>query len=292
MRTLFLKVLLFIVLFSAVVHAIPPIEPTWYPYWPFSTDTGIDEVHIGYGDWCVIEEGPHPGIDYGDPNGGGTMVYSLCAEDESVQFKGCLHGTNGWLVVVAKPEDDWGWSLGHLLVTDPAKYNPPNDTLLQAYSEVEPTYPIDWPHVHLMWLEAWPVDSTYNSTGYFNPFYWMSQDPELRNDLIGYDEVMFKDCYTSWGGGLWFMPEGCEVPSQFPFQSEIMEFQSRVFGVVDVGAAPFSAFNGNPLRDSCGVNTVGYKILWQNPYNGRYVDLDEDSISIFGGGLPLARSYE
>lgn len=234
MRTLQLSILLCIVLFNAAVLATPPMEPTWYPHWPFSTDTGIDEVHIGYGDWCVIDEGPHPGIDFGDPNGGGTMVYSPCAEDYSVQFKGCMQGTNGWLVVVAKPEDDWGWSLGHVNVDNRNKYYPPNDTLLQAFTEVEPTYPIAWPHVHLMWLEAWPTASSYNSTGYFNPFYWMSQDLDLRTDLIGYDEVMFKYCWSQFGNGLWFMPDECETPVQFPF-SEVALFQSRVFGKVDVG---------------------------------------------------------
>ena len=41
------------------VYSQTPIEPTWYPYWPFSMDTGIDEVHIGYGEWCTIATGPH-----------------------------------------------------------------------------------------------------------------------------------------------------------------------------------------------------------------------------------------
>jgi hypothetical protein len=298
MRTLQLSILLCIVLFNAAVLATPPMEPTWYPYWPFSTNTGIDEVHIGYGDWCVIDdphpEGPHPGIDFGDPNGGGTMVYSLCAEDDLVQWKGCMQGSNGWVVVVAKPEDDWGWALGHIDVDDHNKYDFPSGTL-PAFEEVDPTYTSlgHWPHVHLMWLEAWPTDSTYNSTGYYNPFFWMSEDPDLRNDLIEYDEVMFNFCYSPFFAdeGLWFMPDESEVPAQFSSIDPVL-FQSTVFGIVDVGASPYSAFNADPERDSVGVNTVGYKILKQNPYTGDYEDLDESSISIFGGEYRLLVSMD
>lgn len=43
--------------------------PTWSPYSPYTGYQGnIDEVHIGYGDWCTISQGPHLGIDFGDPN--------------------------------------------------------------------------------------------------------------------------------------------------------------------------------------------------------------------------------
>lgn len=202
-----------------------------------------------------------------------------------------MQGSNGWVVVVAKPEDDWGWAVGHVYIDDPFPINNPSGTL-SAFEEVGPTALIDWPHVHLMWLEAWPTPSSYNSTGYFNPFYWMSQDPDLRNDLIGYDEVMFNYCYSPFpGNGLWFMPDECEIPAQFPFP-EYALFQSRVFGKVDVGVSPYSAFNGEPERDSVGVNTVGYKILMQNPYTEGYEDLDEGSISIFGGNYRLLVSMD
>ena len=89
MKTILFTV--FVLLFSVSKTAFSVPTPTWYPYWPYSTDQGIDEVHIGYGDWCVIEEGPHPGIDFGDPDQiNGSQVYSPCAYDKYGSVEGML----------------------------------------------------------------------------------------------------------------------------------------------------------------------------------------------------------
>lgn len=66
----------------------PP--PTWNPYSPYTGYQGnIDEVHIGFGDWCTLVEGPHPGIDFGDPDqNNGTLVYSPCGTAGTVEWAG------------------------------------------------------------------------------------------------------------------------------------------------------------------------------------------------------------
>ena len=273
-------VLLLSIITPALTNSSPP---TWNPYSPYTGYLdNIDEVHIGYGDWCVIDEGPHPGIDFGDPDQvNGTMVLSPCGQDNTVEWAGFFASIdNGMVVVVAKLGEDWGWGVAHLdePVNPASKYNVPG--AIPAFEPMEITSPItqvDWRHVHLYWVERlFPPTSTDFGEAYFNPFNY------IMGNLIGYDEVMFKYCYSPIGNGLWFMPDECEIPVQFPF-SEVALFQGRVFGKVDVGVSPYSAFNGEPDRDSVGVNTVGYKILWQNPYTEEYEDLDESSLSIFGG---------
>lgn len=116
MKILFTSLIACMFLIFKSVLAQTPIEPTWYPYWPFSMDTGIDEVHIGYGDWCTHTEGPHPGIDFGDPNqSSGSMVYAPCNVNNYVGWAGYYCSLdNGMVVCVARPEDDWGWGIAHL----------------------------------------------------------------------------------------------------------------------------------------------------------------------------------
>lgn len=190
MKMLFAFLIICMFLVFKSVQSQPPPAPTWCPYWPFSKDIDVDQVHIGYGDWCTITEGPHPGIDFGDPNQtSGSMVYSPCNINNYVEWAGCYcTNDNGMVVCVARSEDDWGWGIAHL--EEPQypeqKYNVSGT--IPAFEPMEVTSPItqvNWRHIHLYWIERLdPVPFAFGQA-YYNPFNY------LAGDLIGYDAVCF-----------------------------------------------------------------------------------------------------
>lgn len=55
--------LLFLYLVSATLESPPTWEQPLSLTWPFS-DALPRSIAIGYGDWCIHTEGPHPGIDF------------------------------------------------------------------------------------------------------------------------------------------------------------------------------------------------------------------------------------
>ena len=285
---------IFMITYPAFSNSPPP---TWNPYSPYTGYQGnIDEVHIGFGDWCTLDEGPHPGIDFGDPDqNNGTLVYSPCGTAGTVEWAGHYVDTGqpgpqddkGMVVCVAMPGEDWGWGVAHLDPgVSPMQYD--SGGVQPAFAPMEITFDMsqsnpDWRHVHLYWIERLNPLPTPFGQAYFNPFNY------LVGDLIGYDAVSFGSPQyvekTSLpDNGIYFSPDEAEYPTQFEITAmSWMDFQETVFGKVDVSVRPYSAFQSSLSNDTCGVNTIGYKILWQNPNTEIYEDLDESSISIFGG---------
>lgn len=292
-----LTVTLILIATSTAFSNSPP--PTWNPFSPYTGYLGdIDEVQIGFGDWCTLDEGPHPGIDFGDPDqNNGTQVYSPCGTSGTVEWAGYYidpspSDNKGMLVCVAKPGEDWSWGVAHL---DPGAYPPQYGIggVQPAFAPMEITFDMsqsnpDWRHVHFYWIHRNPA--TQWDLGFYNPFNY------IMGNLVGYDAVSFGspqyvEDSSLPDNGIYFSPDEAEHPLQFEITAmNWMDFQEIVFGKVDVSVRPYSAYQCDLSNDTCGVNTIGYKILWQNPYTEGYEDLDESSISIFGGVYRLLLS--
>lgn len=88
MITLFLAI-------SSIVTA-QGTETPWDLSWPFFKNAAAPHgVFNGYGDWCVIDEGPHPGLDFAAQPGDSVIVpansnmVSLGARDYGTPSGGC-----------------------------------------------------------------------------------------------------------------------------------------------------------------------------------------------------------
>ncbi|MCD4701711.1 MAG: hypothetical protein K8S24_07625, partial [Candidatus Aegiribacteria sp.] len=247
----------------------------WPITWPLIADSGsvpVTRVQNGYGDWCTIAEGPHPGLDFSADltdnvvNPSFQKCYSLGYGTES-------HPEEHILVLGHTTSDDYGWTLGHIYCWDPwtdwslgSSWNS-GDSI--SFCGLDASQPGPWRHLHLSWVEDWvdPPPVGYSIPGYTNPF------DHIVADLTGYDEISFKRpfyerVYIGSNSGAWFMPNGAEKPGQFsgaPGNPDDQLFQNIVSGAIDIAVSPFSAFLGISDYDSAGVYSVSYEILRQNP---------------------------
>lgn len=260
--------------------------------WPF-TISQPEAVQAGYGDWCPIDpgvgdpEGPHPGIDIGcDANEApytpieGDPVYSLGIYPET----GSPYQYNGYQVAFSDYLYDgcnWGWGYGHLAMEDPLPFcygrEFPDDLPLDCG-----IFPQAYTHVHVSWVES--LDQLHGQQqqhpeppyiGYFNPFNYFPDE-----DLVNYDKVAFGavpyEAGVSHADGVWFSPDGTESESQFNLSGmSASEYQDIVFGQVDASVRPYSAFGGLLWNEECGINTLGYRVLWENPYKHKYDEVSE-----------------
>ena len=54
-----------LVLFGFTLDNHPIVDPPhWNPSWPMYENGTYEKCRIGYGDWCVVEEGPHHNGNY------------------------------------------------------------------------------------------------------------------------------------------------------------------------------------------------------------------------------------
>ena len=247
-------------------------EDPWLLSWPiFENTSGPSGVFNGYGDWCVRDEGPHPGLDFAVISGDSVIVPS---DSNMVSLGARDYGSQGCAMGIGPSREGnppwWGWGLLHLDIENPS------DSPFVAASQLDPSQPLapclqySWPggpaplHLHLAWIECdanGPVDPPF--IGYHNSFDY------FFDDLSTYDEVQFKKvCHELGSTGAWFMPDGFETAAQFgqaPGSPSASDFQDVVFNMVDIAVSPISAFQGISSRDSAGVYAVAYEILMQNP---------------------------
>jgi len=103
-QNLFKSYLLYLLVFPLTAISQGTEEP-WLLSWPiYQSMSGAYSLLNGYGDWCVIDEGPHPGLDvtalpndsvlvpsdqqmvslgakdFGDANGGAAIVFGPSIE--------------------------------------------------------------------------------------------------------------------------------------------------------------------------------------------------------------------
>ena len=269
-------------------------DDPWLLSWPiFENTSGTSGVFNGYGDWCVRDEGPHPGLDFAAISGDSVIVpsdsnmISLGAKDFGDSCGGCamaiaplFEGNPPW----------WGWGLLHLDIENPS------DSPFVAGSQLTPGQPLapclqySWPggpaplHLHLAWVQCdIDPDPPYQDTVPIGPFYgYHNPFDYFFDDLSTYDEVQFKKvCHEGPNNtGIWFMPDGFETAAQFgqaPGSPSAFDFQDVVFNMVDIAVSPFSAYQGIFSRDSAGVYAVAYEIFRQDPITGIYSSAAPDT---------------
>ena len=274
-------ILLKVILALSTAHTSAASNSVIWPIsWPLIADSGsvpVTRVQNGYGDWCVIDEGPHPGLDFSADitdnvvNPSFQKCYSLGYGTESQPQEHIL-------VLGHTESEDYGWTLGHIYCLEPWIYWNPNHHLVLDWNSgdsisfcgLDASQPGPWRHLHLSWVEDWvhPPPGGYSVPGYTNPF------DHIVADLTGYDEVQFKSVlyekslWPNQNTGAWFMPDGTETTGQIsgaPGSPDYAKFQDIVSGAIDIAVSPFSAFQGISDYDSAGVYSVSYEILWQDP---------------------------
>ena len=206
-------------LFGFSLDILPTIDPPhWNPSWPMFENGTYEKCWIGYGDWCVSDEGPHPGLDFDDPSNGSD---SVLAPNDFPAFSGgvfeSIFPVYGYeMCFLEFPDDEYGWGIGHLEIQYPA--DPPFDfgspiSPKQLITHTQPTSgQHSWRHIHLSWVPKLDPPPTGEFVGLFNPFDYL-QAPS------GYDEVGFwyiPYVDNSNHRGLWFTWDQIENINRFP----------------------------------------------------------------------------
>ncbi len=249
----------------------------WLVSWPFFQNAQAPHsIQSGYGDWCIIDEGAHPGLDFGATLGDSVVVPSDTPIYAIKIFVGPLGCT---LIFGTDSTSQEGWGVTHLEIPHPEYWA---DSIPIAVVSHEPLAPClqygSAPlHMHLQWVGNLLPGSP---PGLYNPFDYYT------DSLSGYDEVQFN--HVKWeemlspaaNRGIWFTPDGYESYTQLgyaPGEPDRDVFQDIVSGAIDIAAAPFSAFQGISDYDSAGVYSVSYEILRQDPISLQYVSAAPDT---------------
>ncbi|MCD4707868.1 MAG: hypothetical protein K8S62_09030, partial [Candidatus Sabulitectum sp.] len=243
----------------------------WQVSFPFFQNAQAPHsIQSGYGDWCVIGEGAHPGLDFGAIPGDSVLVPTHTPMYAIQIFLGELGST---LVFGIDSTSQEGWGITHLSIVDPYIWY---DSIPKAVVGHQPLAPCSLYspsaplHMHLQWVEDL---QPHVPEGLLNPFDFFT------DNLSDYDEIQFnpvrwEEKISSFRRrGIWFTPDGYESYSQLllaPGNPSASIFQDFISGAVDIAVSPFSAFQGIPDRDSAGVYSVSYEILRQNPHTLEY----------------------
>ena len=232
-------------------------EP-WDLAWPMFDESSQSEFcHIGFGDWCVSTEGPHPGIDFKAPVSG-AIVLSPANETTWVYYV-LYDDTKGGTMIIdniqyaTSSSEISGWSIGHLdngvFAYIPGTEISPKSILTGVFDKEG-----DWfPHIHLSW---WGINGFWDNV--INPFLYLTTPS-------GYDELVFRripyiedDLSTS--RGIYFFPQNTRSLSHSIL--EVNDFQNVVYGLVDFAIAPASEDCLAPYSDSlAGVRELMVDIL-------------------------------
>lgn len=250
-----------LMLFGFTLDTHPLVDPPhWNPSWPMFENGTYEKCWIGYGDWCIKAEGPHPGLDFDDPSGGAD---SVLAPNNFPAYSGyvfqAVNPIYGWKMcfLLDKLVDSYGWGIGHLEIQypndPPFAFGSPISSK-QLITHTQPTSgQHSWRHIHLSWIPKLDPPPTGEFVGLFNPFDYL-QAPS------GYDETSFWHIpYVDNNNqhGLWFTWDKVEKINQFPGGGLALHaFQSRVYGQVDIVARPYSHPVGSPYETKCGVRSV------------------------------------
>ncbi|MCD6587514.1 MAG: hypothetical protein J7K88_03090, partial [Candidatus Fermentibacteraceae bacterium] len=250
----------------------------WQISFPFFKNAQAPHSVIeGYGDWCVIGEGAHPGLDFGAITGDSVLVPADTPMYAIQIFLGDLGSS---LVFGIDSTSQEGWGITHLSIPRPELWA---DSIPKAVADHQPLAPCSLYspsaplHMHLQWLDNLQGGSP---PGLYNPFDFFT------DNLSDYDEIQFNHVkweeflFPAGNRGIWFTPDGFETYMQLgyaPGNPNRNLFQSILSGAVDIAVAPFSAFQGLSDRDSAGVYSVSYQILSQNPNTLAYEPAAPDS---------------
>jgi len=281
--------------------------------WPF-VGGSVRSIAIGYGDWATASEGPHPGIDIRSNSNdeirspltvNGYIIGQYPPLDYPLPTN--TDDIDGSLVFSHWPpgESNWGWQFDHISydAQEWEMYVPgtPISSGQATGLLTASNHPL-FRHLHIMWMWVWKTyyysasgdwvpgsrfqdaGSIEPKRGYVNPVEFLPTE-----DLTDYDFVRFGAVFPNTAEsrldfpdndsrGLWFAPDGSEIGDFGLTGISNEEFQDAIFGVVDFAAAPYSAYNDLPERDSCGVYSVSHSLKWVNPYTEDVEDVSYQNV--------------
>ncbi|MCK4506371.1 MAG: hypothetical protein KAW14_12220 [Candidatus Aegiribacteria sp.] len=293
---LFLVILLIFLSFPQETLAIDP--PHWNPCWPmFYNSTILEQCGKGYGDWCPVSEGPHPGVDFDATNNNNDIL----APFDLPGYSGDVVEDDQWeygymMCFIQNMNEDYGWGIGHLEIADPTispfRYNDPIPLRSPIVPAIGPSGPHVWKHIHLAWIETLDPDPTSPFVGYFNPFDYL-QAP-YNYDFVFFRPIPYVESLNS-GSGIWFTSDGVEDPNAFP--GNIDEFQDIVWSIVDMVVYPRSSWYDNIIATGAGVRSVSHLLKRQNLYSEQYSEFQSSlygprTLVSFDGEIPYGPSPE
>ncbi len=86
MKSIFTSLILFLILPAVAFSG--NLGTPWSVSWPFFQKANVPHsLTGGYGDWCVIGEGAHPGLDFGAITGDSVLVPADTPEAGTFSFK-------------------------------------------------------------------------------------------------------------------------------------------------------------------------------------------------------------
>lgn len=232
-------------------------EP-WDLAWPMFDESSQSEFcYIGFGDWCVSTEGPHPGIDFKAPVSG-AIVLSPANETTWVYYV-LYDDTKGGTMIIdniqytTSSSEISGWSIGHLdngiFAYIPGTEISPKSILTGVFDKEG-----DWfPHIHLSW---WGINGFWDNV--INPFLYLTT-PSGYDDLV-FRRIPYIEDDLSTSRGIYFFPQNTRSLSHSIL--EVNDFQNVVYGLVDFAIAPASEDCLAPYSDSlAGVRELMVDIL-------------------------------
>ncbi len=279
--------------FNALAQTSPEDIPLSFPFFQSGQSSGIrDELMVGYGDYCDLGQQLHMGIDFLPESDNDQVLnpfnipmYSIGAYyvPNAVDYTGCIIG-------IGLGGSDYGWAIEHLgpdifdvIALDswcsnykrdePLAPQMPIDTCCN-YSTVVPL------HTHIQWSYWFTDPSSPGGAIMPNPWDALVNPMDFFTDsseLAGYDQIAFNNVWAEhdWFGtlpdstntGMFFLPDGITNSVEYNQMLGVdsWKYQDIVHGAVDIAVAPFSSLLSFPDNEGCGVQSVGYEILRQNP---------------------------
>lgn len=236
-----------------------------------------NNVCRGYGDWNAWVEF-HTGIDFRcDSTEMAMNPYWDELAPAYVLQSGENPRTHDWVVFMSTdPDDETGWAYEHMRREDGDLHQYAvgkifNDSVGRCVDNPE-----NGRHLHMIWMDVYNWEhavDTIPQPGYLNPF-------DLLPVPAGYDRALFDKVSIAWSlgypdstRGIWFVKDGYDGP----FYDSLFAFQSRVWGPVDAVVKAISAYQGNPMNDSCGIRSISSSILRCNFSSGSWNSIPEYS---------------
>lgn len=273
-----LKILMFLLILINTGFSDDIWNPAWNIYnIAFPSNPFPEHVLIGYGDWCVPAEGPHPGLDFEDPSPGTALV--LSPGIDTTYFRGVYQGGGGWELCIGNTVDaDSGWGLGHL---DIPPYEWPfrfADSIFIPKQELCLTYDTTgfWRHIHLSWIEELTQGPpSPGFVGVVNPFDYLIA-PVIYDSIAWRPVYHFEDLLTHSQRGIIFDMNDILDTMQFlpgGLILKLKKLQDEISDYIDIIVSPYSAnIYWHYLAPNSGCRSISFKILRQHPYDSTWVN--------------------
>lgn len=253
-------------------------------YWPLGKQDSTSTIHVGYGDWTPSPtEGPHPGIDFGIPEGHELVEVINPLTDEAYPTGYYPNTGNGVAVFLGyNPNDTDGWSLQHVEEPDFPYgldfWDPQSQYYMYGQDHYDPgefiicceqTVSSSWIHLHLAWFEdfVWPFPPPYSVPGIVNPVDYIIPLTPPPSD---YDEVIFEPIFEDdpviGDRNVFFSPQGQEIAG-YIYQSELWAPADIFVEATSQSLLELGLENIYANDMWCGVRSIRHRLLVCNPFS-------------------------